>query len=88
MEARQPCAKPTAQMIVKGTAGISRKKNKNREHDVIEEEDPAGGAHTVKFVIMALRWGHYLLSELRLSLQAKRALPTLENVPGKNLFFA
>ena len=75
-------------MIVKGTAGISRKMNKNREHEVIEEEDPAGGAYTVKFVLMALRWGRYLLSELRLSLQAKRALPTLENVPGKNFFFA
>ena len=86
MEARQACAKPTARMIVKGTAGISRKKNKNREHDVIEEEDPAGGAYMVKFVLMALRWGRYLLSELRLSLQAKRALPTLENVPGKNSF--
>ena len=80
MEARQACAKPTARMIVKGTAGISRKMNKNREH-VIEEEDPAGGAYMVKFVLMALRWGRYLLSELRLSSQAKRALPTLENVP-------
>ena len=73
-------------MFVKGTAGISRKMNKNSEHEVIEEEDPAGGAYMVKFVLMALRWGRYLLSELRLSLQAKRALPTLENVPGKNSF--
>ena len=50
MEARQACAKPTVRMIVKETAGISRKMNKNREHDVIEEEDPAGGSYMVKFV--------------------------------------
>ena len=53
---------------------------------MIEKEDPAGGAYMVKFVLMALRWGCYLLSEIRLSLQAKRALPTLEKVPGKNFF--
>ena len=46
-------------MFAKGTAGISRKMNKNSEHEVIEEEDPAGGAYTVKFVLMALRWVRY-----------------------------
>ena len=88
MEARQACAKPTARMIVKGTAGISRKMNKNSEHEVIEEEDPAGGAHTVKFVIMTLRWGRYLLSELRLSLQAKKSSANPRKCAWKKVVFA
>ena len=67
-EARKACVTPTDQMFTKGAARISRKKSKNSEHKVIEDKDPAGDAHTVKFVIMTLRWGRYLLSELRLSL--------------------
>ena len=87
-EARKASATPTDQMFAKGAARICRKMNKNSEHEVIEEEDPAGDAHTVKVVIMALRWGRYVLSELRLSLQANRTLPTLENEPGKTFVFA
>ena len=47
-EARKACVTPTDQMFTKGAARISRKKSKNSEHEVIEEEDPSGDAHTVR----------------------------------------
>ena len=75
-------------MFAKRTAGISRKMNKNSEHEVIEEEDPSGGAYTVKFVLMALRWGRYLLSELRLSLQAKKSSANPRKCAWKKFVFA
>ena len=51
-------------MLTKGAARISMKKSNNSELEVIEDEDPAKDAHTVKFVTMTLRWGRYLLSEI------------------------
>ena len=66
-EARKACVTPTDQMFTKGAARISTKKSNNSEHEVTEDEDPARDAHMVKFVIMTLRWGSYLLSELRLN---------------------
>ena len=55
---------PTDQTLTKGAARISTKKSIYNELEVIEDEDPAKDAHTVKFVTMTLRWGRYLLSEL------------------------
>ena len=52
-------------MFTKGAARISTKKSNNSEHKVIEDEDPARDAHTVKFVIMTLIWGSLSLIRIK-----------------------
>ena len=49
---------------MKGAARICVERINYSELEVIDDEDPAKDAHTVKFVTMTLRWGRYLLSEI------------------------